>query len=103
MSAPATSKSLGMLQLPEEWANNIREAFNAPLNLDLKAPVKVSLQTLANGDMVIHNYNNDEVSASLNLDSGEYVDKISQENIALNDGIAVLKLPARTRMWITRK
>ncbi|MFC2125123.1 hypothetical protein ACFLU5_09950 [Bacteroidota bacterium] len=96
-------KPLGMLQLPIDWANIIRNVFNSPLNLELDAPVKVSMQTLANGDIVVHNYNSEEVSPTLKLASGEYIDKITGKDIAISEDIAILDMPARSRMWIRQK
>ena len=93
-------KPLGLLKVPKEWANTIREVFNTPLNIHLDSPVKVSLQTLGNGDIVIHNYNEDKIEARLNLSEENYVDMITNKGVSIENGIAIFHMPARSRMWL---
>jgi len=94
---------LGMLELPESWTNIIRDAFNTPLDLQMEAPVKVSLQTLANGDMVIHNYNDEKIRAAIKLSGGTCMDVITKKEIQVSNGIADLDMPARSRLWLKKK
>jgi len=91
---------LGLLKLPDEWANVIREVFNAPLNLHMDAPVKVSLQTLGNGDIVLHNYNSDKIEARLRAVKGRYIDVITKKEVPIENGTAILNMPARSRVWL---
>jgi hypothetical protein len=94
---------LGMLKLPAEWANLIREVFNAPLNLHMDAPVKVSLQTLGNGDIVLHNYNDEKIEARLKQIEGQYIDVITKKEVSIENGLAILNMPARSRVWLKRQ
>jgi hypothetical protein len=94
---------LGMLNLPDELANKIREVFNAPLDLRMEAPVKVSLQTLGNGDIVLHNYNDGAIKARIKLEKGQYMDVITKQEIHLENGTALLNMPARSRVWLKSK
>ena len=91
---------LGMLKLPDEWANAIREVFNTPLNLHMDAPVKVSLQTLGNGDVVLHNYNDGKIEARLKVTIGQYIDVITKKEVPIENGTAILNMPARSRVWL---
>ena len=91
---------LGLLKVPKEWANTIREVFNAPLNIHLDSPVKVSMQTLGNGDIVIHNYNDAKIEARLNAENYHYVDMITNKDLSSNNGIIILDMPARSRIWL---
>ena len=91
---------LGMLQLPDEWVNKIRSVFNTPLNIYMEAPAKVSLQTLGNGDIVIHNYNEDNVKAWLKQVKDPYIDLITKKEISLENGDVLLDLPGRSRVWL---
>jgi hypothetical protein len=93
-------KPLGLLKVPKNWANTIREVFNTPLNIHLDSPVKVSLQTLGNGDIVIHNYNEDKIEARLNVPEGNYVDMITNKGVSIDNGFAIFHMPARSRMWL---
>jgi hypothetical protein len=93
-------KPLGMLKLPAQWANKIREVFNAPLHLHMDAPVKVSLQTLGNGDIVIHNYNDEEIEARLKQVKGQYIDVITKKILLVESGVALLNMTTRSRVWL---
>jgi len=93
-------KPLGLLNVPKNWANTIREVFNAPFNIDMDSPVKVALQTLGNGDIVIHNYNNEEVEVRLKSEDHQYVNIITNEGLSVDNGMAIIDMPARSRMWL---
>lgn len=93
-------KPLGLLNVPKNWANTIREVFNAPFNIDMDSPVKVALQTLGNGDIVIHNYNNEEVEVRLKSENHQYVNIITNEGLSVDNGMAIIDMPARSRMWL---
>jgi hypothetical protein len=93
-------KPLGLLKVPRYWANSIRSVFNAPLNIRLDSPVKVSLQTLGNGDIVIHNYNDVKIEARLKTDNDQYVDILTKRGVMFDKGSAILEMPARSRMWL---
>ena len=93
-------KPLGMLQLPDEWTNIIRGVFNEPLNVYMEAPVKVSLQTLGNGDIVMHNYNNAPIEARLKRVEIPFIDVITGNEIPAEDGVALLSIPGRSRVWL---
>ncbi len=93
-------KPLGMLKLPEQWANKIREVFNTTLHYHMDAPVKVSLQTLGNGDIVIHNYNDEEIEARLKQVNGQYIDVITKKEISIESGVALLNMAARSKVWL---
>ncbi len=93
-------KPLGFLKVPKDWANTIRKVFNAPLDIHLDAPVKVSLQTLVNGDILIHNYNDDKTEAKLSTNGLNYVDVITNKDLSVKNDTAFLNMPARSRMWL---
>jgi hypothetical protein len=96
-------KPLGLLKVPKEWANTIREAFNTPLNIHLDSSVKVSLQTLGNGDILIHNYNEETIPARLRLTDGNYVDMINNKTLSIENGTAIFEMPPRSRKWLKPK
>jgi hypothetical protein len=96
-------KPLGMLHLPDEWANVIRDVFNAPLNLYMEAPVKVSLQTLGNYDIVLHNYNDDKIDVWLKQVKNPYIDVITKKEIPIENGTVILNMPGRSRVWLNQQ
>jgi hypothetical protein len=93
-------RQLGLLNLPETWANTIREVFNAPLNIHLEAPAKVSMQTLANGDIIIHNYNDEKIEARLKAGEGMYFDRITDKDLSNDNGMTILNMAPRSRIWL---
>jgi len=93
-------KPLGMLQLPDEWAKIFRNVFNAPLGIHLDASVKVSLQTLGNGEVVVHSYNSDKVDVRLKLDKNQYINVLSKMEVPLENGDMVMNIPGRSRVWL---
>lgn len=78
-------RQLGMLEIPDAWANTLRQVFNFRQKINFTAPARVSLQPLANGDCVVQNYNFDAVTVSLRTPA------------LSNDAV---KIPARDRVWI---
>jgi len=98
-------KPLGMLEVPQDWANTIRQIFNNPLNIKLDAPARVALQPLAESGWVVHNYNREPVQVSLKaegigqgaLTNGFNGEKINTEGESLN-----LQLGPRSRIWLKK-
>jgi len=66
----------------------------------MDAPVKVSLQTLGNGDIVLHNYNDDKIEAKLKQVKGQYIDVLAKKEISIENGTALLNMPGRSRVWL---
>ena len=98
-------RQLGLLELPESWANTIRAAFNEPLGLDLTAPTRVSLQPLGTNGWFIHNYNQEAVQMTLNLAKAEpvkLVDGFSGNTIELQGHSLVKELAPRSRLWLKK-
>ncbi len=58
---------LGLLEIPREWANELREAFNDPLGYELDAPTRITLQPLGPEGVVFHNYQKEEATFRLRL------------------------------------
>ena len=96
-------KPLGFLKVPIDWANTIRKVFNSPLDIHMDAQVKVSLQKLGNGDIIIHNYNDNKTEAMLSTNGLKYVDVITNKDVLDKNGKALLSMPARSRMWLKSK
>lgn len=92
---------LGMLEVPETWANTLRQVFNFRLRLTLTGPARVTLQPLDNGDCVVQNYTFDPVTVSLSSpkllgDVKEYWGR----DIERSGQMLRVTIPARNRAWL---
>jgi hypothetical protein len=92
---------LGMLDVPETWANTLRQVFNFRLRLTLTGPARVTLQPLENGDCVIQNYNFEpaEVSLSSSQLLGGVKDYWDRE-VEREGQMLKVTVPARDRVWL---
>lgn len=96
-------RQLGLLELPKSWANSIRGAFNEKLNIELDAPTRVTMQTLSNGDIVIHNYNkNNEIIELSGLDFTGYVDAFDNIELAITSNSISIDMKPRSRIWLKK-
>jgi hypothetical protein len=94
-------RQLGLLEVPQTWANTIRSAFNSKLNIALDAPTRVSMQTLKDGSAIIHNYNKTETELTLTTGiSVKYFDTLSGKDIPSEGGKLKLKMAPRSRIWL---
>jgi len=97
-------RQLGLLDLPQTWANSIREVFNAELNVVLDTPTRVAMQTLSNGDIVIHNYNQTAVDVQLSgMDFIGYTDGFGNVKPDIGDNGLSLNLGPRSRVWLRKE
>ncbi len=95
-------RPLGLLDLPTTWANTIRNVFNKQLQIELDAPTRITMQPMENGDIILHNYNREEVEIELGgLENHGFLDVFTNQNINPRSGILTM-LP-RSRIWLRRK
>ncbi len=96
-------RQLGLLDLPKSWANSIRLAFNEKLNISLNAPTRVTMQTLQNGDIVIHNYNKSEAKIELSgKDFNGYVDAFNNLELEKTSTSISIDMKPRSRVWLRK-
>ena len=96
-------KPLGLLEVPQSWANTIRMAFNRAFTIDLNAPTRVAFQSVGKAGWVVHNYNQEEVSVDFVVGGStgqNLVNAFSGEKIDVLNGRIHLNLPARSRIWL---
>lgn len=94
-------RPLGLLDVPQSWANTLRDAFGGQLGIQLSAPTRVTLQPLGKTNVVLHNYNTQHVDVVLNLQqSSPLMDVFSGTRIDRQNGAIKLTLPPRSRMWL---
>jgi hypothetical protein len=96
-------RPLGLLEIPQTWANTLRDAFLAPFGYDFNAPARVTLQPYGNAGLVIHNYNRETVYINLGSDgfkNGITKDKFSGKQVEIQEGRLTMEIPPRSRLWL---
>ncbi|MCG2462005.1 hypothetical protein K8352_14695 [Flavobacteriaceae bacterium F89] len=95
-------RPLGLLDLPAAWANVIRNVFNEQLQITLSGPTRITMQPMENGDIILHNYNNEAVELQLNgWENNAFLDAFTGEKIGAASG--TLKMKPRSRVWLASK
>ncbi|KAA3616309.1 MAG: hypothetical protein DWQ05_11255 [Calditrichaeota bacterium] len=98
-------KPLGLLEIPQSWANTFRGVFNQKSKVQLDAPSRICLQPLGENGWVIHNYNQSKTEFTLQAESAagqSWRNGFTGETITPDNGIFKYELPPRSRMWIKR-
>lgn len=96
-------RPLGLLDIPKSWANTLRKAFNEKLKMELDAPTRVTMQPLKNGDLVLHNYNKQEVTLNLSgIDFNGITDGFEAYELEVDTNGLTLKMKPRSRVWLRR-
>ena len=96
-------RPLGLLEIPETWANTLRDQFLTPLGYKFNAPPRVAFQPCGDSGWVIHNYNRETVRIDLNAEGmteGTMEDKLSGRQFKIQKGQIDLEIPPRSRVWM---
>lgn len=97
-------KKLGLLDLPIDWIRIIRNVFNSNLEFDLQGPSRVSMQPLENGDIILHNYNKENVD--INLKSSNFdktlEDVFKKQELSVDNKALVFPMKPRSRIWLQK-
>ena len=99
-------KPLGLLEIPKQWSNTIRDAFTSNLDFSLDAPTRIVVQPLGASEWVFHNYNKTKETFSFssdNINNLNLVNGFTGEVINTNNGELTLTLKPRSRIWIKSK
>jgi len=98
-------RELGLLDLPKNWIEIIREVFNSNLKTDLQAPSRISMQPLENGDIIIHNYNKENIDITLKSnDFNETLrDVFKKQELTLEVNTLSVTMKPRSRIWIQKR
>ena len=97
-------KPLGLMELPETWANVIRSAFVEKQSFQLKAPTRVTIQPFSDYYM-LHNYNISKVSVVLSIEADELVNVQSGQVLSKNqaEGGFLFEMEPRSRLLLKTK
>ncbi|MBI5008242.1 MAG: hypothetical protein HZB98_01010, partial [Bacteroidia bacterium] len=94
-------RPLGLVEMPREWVNAIREAFYEEGDPLIDAPARVTVQKLADGSMVIHNYNQETVNVFITFpDEGDYLDGFTGLPVSASGNKVKLSMKARSNIWL---
>jgi hypothetical protein len=95
---------LGLLDLPKEWIQIIRDVFNANLKIKLQAPSRISMQPLENGDIILHNYNRENVDITLESSNFNKTleDVFKKQEFSLDNKALVIPMKPRSRIWLQK-
>ena len=97
-------RPLGILEVPQSWANVLRGVFTKELNLELNAPTRVTMQPLKNGDVVLHNYNQDGVEIKLSgTDFTGYFDAFDNHELMIKSNEIAVQMKPRSRVWLKKR
>ena len=97
-------RPLGLMEIPESWANTLRWSFNELIGIRMEAPARVSCQPFGENEMMIQNYNTKPVSVRMEVeDSFDYYDVLSGLPLIRDGSVLNLIMPARSRLWIRQK
>lgn len=92
---------VGIVHLPREWANQIRQAFNEPLGFSADAAARVVVQPFGKNEWMIHNYNSEESQVTLSIgDVRNPINALNGETLSTADGAITLRMAPRSRAWI---
>lgn len=94
-------RQIGLVELPQPWANSMREAFHQQDDPVIDAPARVTVQQLSNGSLVIHNYNQETVNVTITFPkTGIYIDGFTGEHVTSNGNEVKILMKARTNIWL---
>jgi len=96
-------KSLGLLEIPTDWANTIRNAIVSPLNFELLASTRIVVQPIGDSAWMFHNYNQnkeDLIFIKSNLSKTKLLNGFTGDTILTHGDTLKLSLQARSRIWI---
>ena len=96
-------RPLGLLELPQSWANSLRGIFNDKLSIELNAPTRVTMQPLENGDLVLHNYNQEATELELSgMDFNGFYDAFEEHKLSIDQNSVKFNMKPRSRIWLRK-
>lgn len=99
-------KPLGLLEIPKNWANQLRKTFLNPIEIEIDAPTKVTVQKLGLSDYVFHNYNKKAETISFKsakVTNSKILNVFTGEEIKSEKDTFSLNINPRSRIWIKIK
>ena len=91
------------MEIPQEWANTIRNTILSSFGYEFNAPTRITLQSLGDLEWVIHNYNQTKETISFtntNFINTKLYDGFTRKKINASGENIVISLEPRSRIWI---
>ncbi len=93
-------RQIGLLEVPQNWANTIRSTFQQKDMPQINAPTRVTFQNLSDGSFVIHNYNREKITVKIQIDSKNcFVNGFSGQEIHPENKVLKFEMAPRSRIW----
>ncbi len=93
-------RPLGILEVPRSWANALRNAFNDPLDIPrLDAPPRVTFHPLGRHELVLYNFNNEDVPVRIARGFAEGNRRVAEGSSPVGEMISEMTIPARSHLW----
>ncbi len=97
-------RQIGLLEVPQKWANTIRSTFQQKDMPQINAPTRVTFQNLSDGSFVIHNYNREKITVKIQIDSKNcFVNGFSGQEIHPENKVLKFEMAPRSRIWCKQK
>ncbi len=92
---------IGLLELPRNWMNAIRQVFSSEDLPELDAPSRVTFQQLDDGSIVMHNYNRQKTEITVRMKKqGSWMDGFTGQPIPADNEMVGIEMSPRSRIWI---
>ncbi len=93
-------RQIGLLEVPQNWANTIRSTFQQKDMPQINAPTRVTFQNLSDGSFVIHNYNREKITVKIYVNpQSSFVDGFSGEELQMENQMLKIEMSPRSRIW----
>ncbi len=96
-------KSLGLLEIPETWANILRNEIVSELDFELYGSTRIVVQPMGNSAWMFHSYNQtkeDLVFVKSGLSEAKLINVFTGENLSITGDTLKMSLQPRSRVWV---
>jgi hypothetical protein len=93
-------RQLGLLEVPKNWANTIREMFHIENEPVINAPTRVTFQQLTDGSFVLHNYNQNKIKVEIQLPAeSKWMDRFTGKPLETSGKLMNIEMTPRSVIW----
>lgn len=99
-------KSLGLLEIPETWANILRNEIISELDFELYGRTRIVVQPTGDSAWMFHNYNQTKenfIFVKSGLSNAQLINGFTGESLSVNGDTLKLSLKPRSRVWVKYK
>ena len=95
-------RQIGLLELPQQWMNTIRSVFADDRTPKVGAPPRVTFQMLNDSSYVMHNYNQQKASVTIQMKNvtKAAVDRFTGDGLPVNGNTIKIEMEPRSRIWV---